>query len=179
MSTYDDTFGVGILVAMFAGLFFFWLILAVGGYVLTSLFMMKVFDKAGVQGRWRAWIPFYNSMVFMKLGDVNPWLIFFALASFIPYLNIIGWLGGVFVTVMMIIAAYRIGLKLQKDGAWVVLYIFLAPVWLGICAFDGSRWNHQVPPPSWAGNGFLGDRTRWSGIPSSGPGYAPPGYPQQ
>ncbi len=27
------------------------------GYVLTSLFLMKVFEKAGVQGKWRAWVP--------------------------------------------------------------------------------------------------------------------------
>ncbi|WP_156760155.1 DUF5684 domain-containing protein [Microbacterium karelineae] len=151
-------------------------IVAIGGYVLTAWFLMKVFDKAGVEGKWRAWIPFYNTMVFMKLGDVNPWLLFFAFAGVIPY---IGWIGSIFASVMVIIAAYRVGLKLQKEGAWVVLYIFLPIVWLGICAFDSSRWNHQVPAPSWSGNGFIGDKQVWAGIPASAPaGYAAPGYGQ-
>ena len=34
---------------------------------------MKIFDKAGVQGRWRAWVPVYNTLIFVKLGDLNPW----------------------------------------------------------------------------------------------------------
>ena len=34
---------------------------------------MKIFEKAGVQGRWRAWVPVYNIMIFVKLGDLKPW----------------------------------------------------------------------------------------------------------
>lgn len=147
------------------------------GYVLWSLFAMKLFEKAGVDGKWRAWVPVYSQMIFLKLGDVNPFLFLFMFAGIVPY---IGWLGSAFAGVMMILAAYRIGLKLQKEGAWVVLYIFLSIIWLAIVAFDRSRWNLNVAPAAWAGNGFLGDRTSWQGIPAQTPqgGAMQQGYQQ-
>ena len=45
---------------------FFIFIFAVIGYVISAFFLMKIFDKAGVQGKWRAWVPIYNFMVFAK-----------------------------------------------------------------------------------------------------------------
>ncbi|MGO2933961.1 DUF5684 domain-containing protein [Microbacterium sp.] len=165
-------------------------IIAIAGYVLTSLFLMKIFEKAGVQGKWRAWIPVYNSMIFLKLGDLSPWLILYAVGATIllSWIPVIGQIVGLAAFVLMVLAAYRVGQKLQKEGAWVVLYIFLAIVWLGINAFDKSRWNTQLAPAGWAGNSFFGDRTVWDGIPvqssaaaapGSVPGFgAPQGYQQ-
>jgi len=183
-SYYSDTgaagafIGVAILIGFIA---------AVAGYVLTSLFLMKIFEKAGVQGKWRAWVPVYNSMIFMKLGDLSPWLILYAFGAslLLSWIPVIGQLVGLASFVLMVLAAYRVGQKLQKEGAWVVLYIFLAIVWLGIMAFDKSRWNPQIAPAGWAGNGFFGDRTVWDGIPvqpsaAPAPGAAPGyGAPQQ
>ncbi|WP_426183756.1 large exoprotein [Microbacterium sp. TWP3-1-2b2] len=164
------------------------LLFAAIGYVLTSLFLMKIFEKAGVQGKWRAWVPVYNSMIFLKLGDISPWLILYCIGGAV----LLSWIGigvvfSIAAGVLMILAAYRVGQKLQKEGAWVVLYIFLSIVWLGINAFDKSRWNPQIPPAPWAGNSFFGDRTVWDGIPvqpsaqaapGAAPGYgaAPQGY---
>ena len=160
-------------------------IIAIAGYVLVSLFLMRIFDKAGVQGKWRAWVPVYNYLVFAKLGDVSPWVVLIAFAlSLIPYLN---FLTGIALAVVMALAAWRIGLKLQKDAVWVILWVLLSVVWLGINAFDKSRWNPNIAPAPWAGNGFFADSTTWQGIPvqpsaaSSAPqgygapqGYAPP-----
>jgi hypothetical protein len=188
---YDDDFGglgaaglLGVLFA-FAGIFF---LIGIAWYVLNSIFLMKVFEKAGVEGKWRAWVPIYNSMVFFKLGDVNPWLIFIPLgAALLSWIPVLGWIlapaAGLFLRIIDLLAAYRVGQKLQKEGAWVVLYFFLPIVWTGIMAFDRSRWNGAVPPASWAANGFLGDRTVWGGIPvqngaGARPGYPQPGYPQ-
>lgn len=160
-------------------------------YVLTALGLMKIFEKAGVEGKWRAWIPFYNSMVLMKLGDVNPWLAFFAFAGPIP---VIGQILAIGTAVLMFIAAYRVGVKLGKPGAMVVLAIFLYPVWAMVLGFGKSQWNPTaIAPASWAGNGFFGDRSVWQGIPvqpgaqarpqqpayGQQPGYPQPGYPQQ
>ena len=77
MNDYYD--GAGL--ALFGVLFFILTIFALAGYVLGSWFLMKIFDKAGVQGRWRAWVPVYNTMVFAKLGDLNPWLILIAIGA--------------------------------------------------------------------------------------------------
>lgn len=158
-------------------------IFAIVGYVLTSIFLMKIFEKAGVQGKWRAWVPVYNSMIFLKLGDLSPWLILYGVGASIllGWIPFIGQLVILASAVLMVLAAYRVGQKLQKEGAWVVLYIFLSIVWLGIAAFDKSRWNAQIPPAPWAGNAFFGDRTVWDGIPAqasaAAPGYgAQPGY---
>lgn len=187
---YDDSSGYYGLIIAYGFVMF---IIAIAGYVLTSLFLMKIFQKAGVQGGWRAWVPVYNSMVMFKLGDLSPWLVLYGVGGAI----LLSWIGigvvfSLALAVLSVLAAWRVGLKLQKDAVWVVLYIFLSIVWLGINAFDKSRWNANVAPAPWAGNAFLGDRTVWEGVPTqpsavAGPaqpgygaapqGYAPPAQP--
>lgn len=148
---------------LFAFLLFTLLIAGPVFYVVTSWFLMKIFEKAGVEGKWRAWVPIYNMAIFAKLGDVSPWVALGAIGlTLIPYLNTITSIAA---TVLFAVVAYRVGMKLQKEGAWVVLWVLLAPVWLGIMAFDSSRWNTAVPPAQWAGSTFLGDSTRWEGVP--------------
>lgn len=169
---YDD-YGSGYIGLIFA-YFAFILIFAVAAYVVGSFFFMKLFQKAGVQGNWRAWVPVYNTMIFFKLGDLSPWLVLYGLGGTI----LLSWIGigalfSLAMAVFTVLAAWRIGLKLQKDAVWVVLYIFLSIVWLGINAFDKSRWNTNVAPAPWAGNGFLGDRTVWDGVPSQPSAVAP------
>lgn len=153
----------------------FGLIVFAGGYLLWSFFAMQLFRKAGVQGAWRAWVPFYSQMIFLKLGDVNPFLFLFVLVGWI---DVLGPIANLFVWVMMCLAAYRIGTKLQKESWWVVLFA-IAPVtfvWLGVMALDASRWNTRVPAAPWAGNGFLADRSVWEGVPAQGE--AAPAGPQ-
>ncbi|MCR2816040.1 DUF5684 domain-containing protein [Microbacterium jiangjiandongii] len=176
MSPYDtDSAAVAVLALIGIGI---GLLVAAGAYVLTSLFMMKLFDKAGVQGRWRAWVPIYNTMVFAKLGDLNPWWLLIAWGAGIILAPVgVGSLFFLAASVYTVLAAYRVGVKLQKEPVWVVLYIFLSVVWLGILAFDRSRWNLALPPAPWA-NSFLRDTTRWTGIPVQAPApqYVAPGY---
>lgn len=176
----------------FVGLLVFMVILALAAYVVSSFFLMKVFDKAGVQGKWRAWVPVYNLMVFAKLGDLNPWwvLILWAGALVLSWIPVVGQLIAVAAAIYSVLAAWRVGLKLQKEAVWVVLYVLLSIVWLGIAAFDKSRWNVAVPAAPWK-DSILADKTVWSGIPSQvpaggypanpvmqQPGYPQPGYPQ-
>ncbi len=171
---YDYTDGT--FVALFAAAAVFWFIFAIGFYILSSIFLMKIFDKAGVQGRWRAWVPVYNYMVFSKLGDLSPWLILIAIGASIvlSWIPVIGWVVALLPLVVTLLAAWRVGLKLQKEAVWLILYFFLSIVWLGILAFDKSRWNTAIPAAPWANNGFLADRTTWAGIPSQVPAG---GYP--
>lgn len=191
----DPYYGAG-LFALYAGLIVFWLIFGIAAYVVGAWFMMKVFEKAGVQGKWRAWVPIYNSMIFFKLGDLSPWLILILMGAGIVlgWVPVLGWLIWVAAFLLSLMAAWRVGLKLQKEAVWLILYFFLALVWLGINAFDKSRWNTAIPAAPWASNSFLSDRTVWEGIPSQVPaggypanpvnqpqqGYAPPqGYAPQ
>lgn len=173
------------------GIFVFIFLIAILGYVLMSFFMMKLFEKAGVEGKWRAWVPVYNTMIFYKLGDLSPWLVLYGVggAFLLSWIGI-GFLFSVALAVFSALAAYRIGMKLGKTTGWVVLYIFIPIVWLGVLGLDSSRWNPAVPAPGWASNGFLADRTDWAGVPAQAPhfmmpvafaqpGYGQPGYPPQ
>lgn len=179
MDPYGDNSGavVGLLIAAF----FFWLVIILAGYVITSFFTMKVFDKAGVQGKWRAWVPVYREMVFAKLGDLNPWGVLIligaaVLLNLIPYVNfLLGWVPSVAAFVYIILAAWRVQTKLGKETPWIILAVFLYVVWLGIMAFDRSRWNPNIPPAPWA-NSFLKDTTVWAGIPQQPSAAAAPGY---
>lgn len=158
-------------------------------YVVTSFFYSKLFEKAGVEGKWRAWVPVYREMIFVKLGDLNPlWYAALVVGVLVLSVSPLGALLGLVVPaagVYMALAAYRVQLKLGKEPLWLLLLIFLAPVWLGILALDKSRWNGNVPPAPWAKT-FLADTTQWSGIPAQSTaggyvqpgGYAPGGYAQ-
>ena len=183
---YNDPSYGGAVIAAYLGLVVVSIVFAVAAYVISSWFLMKIFDKAGVQGRWRAWVPIYNYMVFSKLGDLSPWLILIAIgaSAILGWIPVLGPIIGVASFLVTLLAAWRVGLKLQKEAVWLILYFFVSIIWLGINAFDRSRWNTAIPAAPWANNGFLSDRTVWSGIPSQVPvGGFPanpvtqPGYP--
>ncbi len=174
------------------------LLFALAGYIISSFLLMKVFEKAGVEGKWRAWVPVYNTLVASKLGDLSPWAYLIAAvgSAVLAGIPVIGWiigLAGVAATVMF---SYRLGLKFGKD--WPYLLLWLIPgvgylIWLGILAFGSSPWNPSIRPSPWA-NTFLADKTVWNGIPVQpdqqvqGPpagggasptgGYTPPAPPQ-
>lgn len=145
-----------------AGVFIFALLV----YAITAFFLMKIFEKAGVEDGWRAWVPVYNYMIFFKLGDLSPWLVLYGIGGAILLSWIgIGFIFSIALYVFSALAAYRIGMKFGKDSVWVVLYVFVAVVWMGILAFDKARWNPNIPPAGWADNAFLADRTVWEGVP--------------
>ncbi len=84
MNDYSDGAGLAVL----AGVYLLFFIFAIAFYIVGSIFLMKIFEKAGVQGKWRAWVPIYNYMVFSKLGDLSPWLILIAIGASI----VLGWI---------------------------------------------------------------------------------------
>jgi hypothetical protein len=173
---YDGGSAAAALAALILFIVFIPIILV--AYVLGSLFYMKVFEKAGVQGKWRAWVPVYNTMIFAKLGDLNPWWLLilwvaYGVLSWVPVLN---WIIGLAAFIYTLLAAWRVGLKLQKEAVWLILYFFLSIVWLGINAYDRSRWNTVIPAAPWA-NSFLRDTTSWQGIPVQTPAGGFPANP--
>lgn len=120
--------------AMLIGMMVFVLIGAVIGYVINSLLLSRLFKKAGVE-QWKAWVPVYNVWVMLELGGQKGW---WAILMLIPVVNIVA-------LVFYFIAAYHIGLKLGKEGVFVLLAIFLPIVWLIWLAFDKSTWNGVAP----------------------------------
>lgn len=186
--TYDDGSGFAAL-AFLIVLLPLLLISIFAGYIISSFFFMKIFEKAGVQGKWRAWVPIYNTLIAAKLGDVSPWayLIVLVGASVLSNIPVIGFVFGLVAVAAGVVVAWRIGLKFGKD--WPLLLLWLIPgigtlIWLGILAFGSARWNPAIAPAPWA-NTVAADKTVWDGVPvqpgqqvtgSSGSGYGGPGY---
>jgi hypothetical protein len=112
------------------GIILFALVFALIAYVVFALLLSRIFKKAGVE-RWKAWVPVYNSWVMLELGGQKG---FWAVLALVPIVNIVS-------AVFMYIAMYNIGLKLGKDGAFVLLAIFLPIVWLIWLAVDSSTWK--------------------------------------
>lgn len=167
-----DPYGYGDAAALGVALLIllpFLLLFFAAGYVITAFFLMKLFDKAGVQGKWRAWVPIYNQLVLAKLGDLSPWVMLGALVAGGVLTNVpgIGFIFGLLPLAAWILATYRVGLKLGKD--WPLLLLNIIPglgglIWLGIAAFTSSPWNPNVQPSPWR-TSFLRDTTVWQGIP--------------
>src|SRR5690349_20513957 len=120
--------------AAMIGIIIFALIGALIGYVINSFLLGRIFKKAGVE-QWKAWVPIYNAWVMFELGGQKGWM---ALLLLVPVVNIVA-------VIFYYIASYHIGLKLGKEGVFVLLAIFLPIVWLAWLAFDKSTWNGAVP----------------------------------
>ncbi|HEY5695503.1 MAG TPA: DUF5684 domain-containing protein [Candidatus Saccharimonadales bacterium] len=111
----------------------FGLIFVAISYVVYSFILWRIFNKAGV-AQWKAWVPIYNTWIMYELGDQQG---FWAILMFIPVVNIVA-------AVFMYIAMYNIGLKLGKEGVFVLLAIFLPIVWLIWLAVDNSTWKGKA-----------------------------------
>lgn len=123
MQTTAGMTGLGLGVVIFVLLVF------VLAYALFAYILGRIFKKAG-EDAWKAWVPVYNSWVFLEIGgQKGVW----AVLGLIPPLGIVTF-------VFSIIAAIKIGEKLGKPGAFVLLYVFVSYVWLIWLAFDSSTW---------------------------------------
>ncbi len=122
----------GELVAVFVGLFGFFAIVAIVSYVIHALLLARIFKKAGVE-QWIAWVPFYNAWKTLELGGQQG---FWAILMIIPFVSIVA-------AIFVYIAMYNIGLKLQKEGWFVLIAIFFPIVWYAWLALDSSKWNEK------------------------------------
>lgn len=188
---YDDSASsAAALAALFLILIPVFLLLAAVGYVLSSFFLMKIFEKAGVQGKWRAWVPVYNTLILAKLGDFSPWVLLGTIVAggILSNIPFIGFIFALLPVAAMVMIGWRVGAKLNKEWYYLLLWILGIGIyiWYGILAFTKDRWNPAIAPAPWA-NSFLADKSgAWDGVPvqpSAGvagpaaPGaYPPAGY---
>ena len=112
---------------------FFVFIFAIIFYVIAALSLMQIFKKAGVKP-WIAWVPFYNNWKLLELGGQQG---FWAVLAIVPIINIVS-------SIFMYIAMFHVGKKFGKDGAFVLLAIFLPFVWLIWLAVDKSKFNDEA-----------------------------------
>jgi len=129
-STVDPTTTAAVSGAAAVFFLLFMIIILAAAYVVHALLLGRIFKKAGVE-QWKAWVPIYNMWVLLELGEQKG---FWAVLMILPIVNIVS-------IVFMYIAMYNIGLKLGKDGAFVLLAIFLPLVWYIWLAVDKSTWQ--------------------------------------
>lgn len=114
----------------FMGIFIFAFVIS---YVISAFLLSRIFKKAGVKESI-AWIPFYNVWKFLELGGQQG---FWAVLYLIPIVNIVSM-------VFTYIAMYHVGLRLQKEGWFVLIGIFFPLVWLIWLGFDDSKWTKET-----------------------------------
>lgn len=134
---YSQDYNPETTLALSAGVIIFSLIFALAFYVLYSIMLGKIFNKAGIEG-WKAWVPVYNSWVMLELGGQKG---YWAVVALIPFIGIIG-------AIFMYIAMYYISLGFGKESIFVLLAIFLPVVWVIWLAVDSSKWKAVIPVES-------------------------------
>lgn len=112
------------------GLILFFVVFIIATYIIVSILLGRIFKKAGVAS-WKAWVPVYNTWVTLELGDQKGW---WALVMLVPIVNLVA-------SVFLYIAMYTIGLRLGKEGVFILWAIFLPIVWYAWLAFDDSTWK--------------------------------------
>lgn len=138
---YDPT-GLAALAAIlfFIGILIF--AVAAGIYVLTAFFMMRTFQKMGIAG-WKAWIPVYNTWVWLEQGKLPGALaLLLLLPSLAPtqpetqldqILQQVGSLAGLAVLVLTMVATARLAPKFGKPKEYWLL-VLIPPVLFGLLA---------------------------------------------
>ena len=136
---YTDEGILTALLALYAITIVISLIFALAYYVVLAISLMGFFRKVGVEP-WIAWVPIYNTWKWLEIGGQQGWL---ALIALIPY-------GGIVSSVFLYIGMYRTGRAFGKDGAFLVLGIFLPFVW----AFILGGKNEVYRPETFAAYGW-------------------------
>lgn len=119
-----------VFMAVIGAMLFFSVIIIVLTYVISSWFLSRIFQKAGIKA-WVGWVPFYNMWKLLEMGGQQG---FWAVLSIVPIVNYVA-------AVFTYIAMYEVGKSFGKSGGWVVMAIFLPIVWLGVFAFNDAKWK--------------------------------------
>lgn len=146
----DSAHGAGV----FATVMLSYLVIGLAVYVLYSIFMAAFFKKIGEEA-WKGWVPIYNVWVFLERGGQKG---YWALLSLVG-LSIV-------TTVFMVIAALEYQKAFRKETWWIVLFLLVSPVWLGMLA-----WGQDQFDPRAIGSGGFGQGMQ--------PAYGQPQYGQQ
>ncbi len=105
-------------------------VVAVILYIWTALGLAAVFRKAG-EAPGKAWVPFLNAAVVLRLGGFSGWLVLILLVPLF---------GGLLLYVSLIVAAHNINRSFGLGGGMTVLSALLFPVWASVLGFGSARW---------------------------------------
>ncbi|MBP7216991.1 MAG: hypothetical protein KBA46_06895 [Candidatus Omnitrophica bacterium] len=104
-------------IAVFGAFFVIILVIALAGYVYSSLCLFLIAKKTSVEPAWLAWIPIANAFLMCKIASLSYWWL---LTFFIGLIPIVGTLATVALTIFF---WYKIALARNKPGWLGVLMI--------------------------------------------------------
>lgn len=117
----------GMMAAMGTGMLLFALV----AYLFYSFCLYKIFQKAGRQDAWAAFIPIYNNFV---LADIVKKPVWFAILMCIPYINII----------FAIWALNRLSKVFGQTEIFTVGLVLLSFIFLPLLAFGNYQYNGDL-----------------------------------
>lgn len=119
-------------------------LLVVLAFVITCVFRMLQFKKAGVEG-WKAWVPFYWSYVefdlYFKKEYFWVWLILAILAAVFSNVGFLSTLFGLAQCVLMVFLAYYKAKAYGHDTGYTIGLVLLNPVFEGILALNSDQYQ--------------------------------------
>lgn len=115
--------------AIMGGMLFFYLII----YLFFSFCLYKIFQKAGREDAWAAFIPIYNTIVLIDIVKKPIWWFIMLL---IPFVNII----------FGIMISDRLSKFFGKDTLMTVLLVFLPFIGLPVLAFGDAVYDPNALP---------------------------------
>ncbi len=131
-----------VLIVVYAVMAVIYLLFIVAYYVLMAIALSRFFAKVGVEP-WIAWVPVYSYWKWLEVGGQVGAL---SLLLLVPYANVV-------TLVFLYIGMYRSGIAFRKDGAFLVLGIFLPFVWCFLLAGRAEVYSPELitqagyPPP--------------------------------
>ncbi len=114
---------------MGVGMLFFYLII----YLFFSFCLYKIFQKAGREDAWAAFIPIYNTIVMVDIIKKPIWWFIMLL---IPFVNII----------FGIMMADRLAKFFGKDTLMTVVLVLFPYIGLSVLAFGDAVYNPNALP---------------------------------
>lgn len=146
-------FGLGAIIALAAGLIFFFVIIGIVLHILMALGLYKMAQNRGIENAWLAWIPVANLYIVGKLigslsigswevPSVELFLPIGGVASVIlGQIPVIGGLISLAFAVLVLFALYKLFKMYRPQSAtlWLILSIllfFMGPIFLFIMRND-------------------------------------------
>lgn len=118
----------GLAAGIGAGMIIFYLIV----YAFIAFCLYKIFQKAGKENAWAAFIPIYNFVVLLEVIGKPIWWIVMLI---IPCVNLY----------FLVMTYIELGKRFGKDTVWSVIFLlFLGIIGLPMLAFGDAQYT----PPS-------------------------------
>ena len=89
--------------------------LCISAYLMFSLILWPVFDKAG-EAPWKALVPVYNSYTLYEISGYKGWMFF---------LTLIPTVGQLLGCILGVLTAVSLSKKFGRDVRWGIIYLFL------------------------------------------------------